>query len=191
MASHAWILAWRLPGTGEPGGLPSMGSQGVGPNLSDLAAAAAAAINVECIVCNCSSPDVSSKKYHNISFDENKSLISISVSVFFATPWTEALWAPLSMGFSRHRYWSGLPCPPPEHLSNPEIKAGYPALQADSSPSVTREALNSYVYICISFLVYIMTIRNGRSDWEKRDKVMTEWSERPFYAQFVLLSKML
>ena len=181
MASHSCILAWRLPGTWEPGGLPSMGSHGVGPNRSDLAAAAAAtAINVEYIVCNCSSPDVSSKKYHSISFDENQSLISISVSVFFATPWTEALWAPLSMGFSRHKYWSGLPCLPPEHLSNPEIKAGCPALQADSSPSVTREALNIYVCICISFLVYIMTIRKDRSDWEKRHEVMTEWNERPF-----------
>ena len=29
-----------------------------------------------------------------------------------ATPWTVAHQAPLSMGFSRHEYWSGLPCPP-------------------------------------------------------------------------------
>ena len=31
----------------------------------------------------------------------------------FATPWTVARQAPLSMGFSRQEYWSGLPCPPP------------------------------------------------------------------------------
>ena len=31
----------------------------------------------------------------------------------FATPWTVAHQAPLSMGFSRQEYWSGLPCPPP------------------------------------------------------------------------------
>ena len=31
----------------------------------------------------------------------------------FVTPWTVALQAPLSMGFSRQEYWSGLPCPPP------------------------------------------------------------------------------
>ena len=42
MATHSSILAWRIPGTGEPGGLPSMGSQRVGHNWSDLAAAAAA-----------------------------------------------------------------------------------------------------------------------------------------------------
>ena len=83
MASHSCILAWRLPGTGEPGGLPSMGSYRVGHDRSDLAsAAAAAAINTECIVCNCSSPDASSKQYHSISFDENQSLIFISISVF-------------------------------------------------------------------------------------------------------------
>ena len=40
----------------------------------------------------------------------------------FATLWTIACQAPLSMGFSRKEYWSGLPCPPPEDLLNPEIK---------------------------------------------------------------------
>ena len=40
MATHSSVLAWRIPGTGEPGGRPSMGSHRVG---SDLAAAAAAA----------------------------------------------------------------------------------------------------------------------------------------------------
>ena len=34
----------------------------------------------------------------------------------FATPWTVAHQAPLSMGFSRQEYWSGLPCPPPGDL---------------------------------------------------------------------------
>ena len=42
MATHSRVLAWRIPGTGEPGGLPSMGSHRVGHDLSDLAAAAAA-----------------------------------------------------------------------------------------------------------------------------------------------------
>ena len=44
MATHSSVLAWRIPGTGEPGGLPSMGSHRVGHNWSDLAAAAAACI---------------------------------------------------------------------------------------------------------------------------------------------------
>jgi len=41
MATHSSVLAWRIPGTGEPGGLPSLGSHRVGHNWSDLAAAAA------------------------------------------------------------------------------------------------------------------------------------------------------
>ena len=43
MATHSSILAWRIPGTEEPGGLPSMGSHRVGHDWSDAAAAAAAA----------------------------------------------------------------------------------------------------------------------------------------------------
>ena len=39
MATHSSVLAWRIPGTGEPGGLPSVGSHRVGHDLSDLAAA--------------------------------------------------------------------------------------------------------------------------------------------------------
>ena len=40
MATHSSILAWRIPGMGEPGGLPSMGLHRVGHDWSDLAAAA-------------------------------------------------------------------------------------------------------------------------------------------------------
>ena len=43
MATHSSVLAWRIPGMGEPGGLPSMGSHRVGHHWSDLAVAAAAA----------------------------------------------------------------------------------------------------------------------------------------------------
>ena len=42
MATHSSVLAWRISGMGEPGGLPSMGSHRVGHDCSDLAAAAAA-----------------------------------------------------------------------------------------------------------------------------------------------------
>ena len=41
MATHSSVLAWRIPGAGEPGGLPSMGSHRVGHGWSNLAAAAA------------------------------------------------------------------------------------------------------------------------------------------------------
>ena len=43
MATHSSVLAWRIPGTGEPGGLLSMGLHRVGHDWSDLAATAAAA----------------------------------------------------------------------------------------------------------------------------------------------------
>ena len=42
MATHSSVLAWRILGMGEPGGLPSMGLHRVGHDCSDLAAAAAA-----------------------------------------------------------------------------------------------------------------------------------------------------
>ena len=44
------------------------------------------------------------------------------------TPWTVACQAPLSVGFSRKEYWSGLPCPPPGDLPNPGIEPKSPAL---------------------------------------------------------------
>ena len=52
-----------------------------------------------------------------------------------ATPWPVACQAPLSMGFSRQENWSGLPFPPPGDLSDPGIKPGSSALQADSLPT--------------------------------------------------------
>ena len=53
----------------------------------------------------------------------------------FATPWTVAYQAPLSIEFSRQEYWSGLPFPSPGDLPDPAIKPGSPALQADALPS--------------------------------------------------------
>ena len=46
MATHSSVFAWRIPGTGEPGGLPSMESHRVGHDWSDLAAAAAATLGI-------------------------------------------------------------------------------------------------------------------------------------------------
>ena len=44
LATHSSVLAWRIPGMGEPGGLPSMRSHRVGHDWSDLEAAAAAVV---------------------------------------------------------------------------------------------------------------------------------------------------
>ena len=57
----------------------------------------------------------------------------------FVTPCTVALQAPLSMGFSREEYWSGLPFPFPGDLPNPAIKPRSPTLQADSLPAESQE----------------------------------------------------
>ena len=54
---------------------------------------------------------------------------------FFATLWTVAHQAPLSMGFSRQEYWTGLPFPSPGDLPDPGIEPRSPALQADSLPT--------------------------------------------------------
>ena len=45
MATHSSVLAWRIPGMGEPGGPPSMGSHRVGHDWSDLAEAAAGSVS--------------------------------------------------------------------------------------------------------------------------------------------------
>ena len=52
--------------------------------------------------------------------------------VTLATSWTVARQAPLSVGFSRQEYWSGLPCPSPAEFADPGIKPESPALQVDS-----------------------------------------------------------
>ena len=62
---------------------------------------------------------------------------SLSRVRLLATPWTATYQAPLSMGFPRQEYWSGLLFPSPRDLPNPVIKSESPvshALQADSLP---------------------------------------------------------
>ena len=63
----------------------------------------------------------------------------------FATPWTVAHQAPLSMGFCRQEYWSGLPCPPLGDLPNSEIEPRSPSLQVGSLLSETRKPKNTRV----------------------------------------------
>ena len=68
-----------------------------------------------------------------------KYALSIPDSVTFCSPSTVAHQAPLSTGFSRQEYWSGLPFSPPGNLPNPGMEhasLSSPALQADSLPLV-------------------------------------------------------
>ena len=54
--------------------------------------------------------------------------LTCSVVQLFATPWTVACQAPLSMGLSRQEYCSGLPFPPPKDLPDPGMEPTSPAL---------------------------------------------------------------
>ena len=71
-----------------------------------------------------------------------------------ATLWTVAHQAPLSMGFSRQEYWSGLPCPSPGDLPDLGIELGSPAsVNGFFTNSTTCEA-RIYIYICVCVCVY-------------------------------------
>ena len=59
---------------------------------------------------------------------EGRKVKSLSHVQLFATPWTVACQAPLSMGFSRHEYWSGLPFSSPGDLPDARVEPGFPAL---------------------------------------------------------------
>ena len=118
MATHSSVLAWRIPETGEPGGLPSMGLHRIKHDWSDLAAAAAV-------------------------WSEAKSLSRVRL---FATPRTMAYQAPLSMRFSRQECWSVLPSPSPGDLPDPGIEPRSPSLQADVLPS-EPPGKQQYIYI--------------------------------------------
>ena len=73
-----------------------------------------------------------------------------SCARLFATPWTVASQAPLYMEFSKQKYWSALPFPPPGHLPNLGIKPMSPALAGrfftTESPGLTKSKLTFLVF---------------------------------------------
>ena len=69
-----------------------------------------------------------SESHIDIDTDMKVKVKSLSHVRLFAAPWTVAYHAPLSMGFSRQEYWSGLPFPSPEDLPDPGIKPRSPSL---------------------------------------------------------------
>ena len=75
---------------------------------------------------------------------------SLSHVWLFVMPWTVAHQAPLSMGFSRPEYWSGLPCPSPRDLPNPGVEPRSPTLQAGPLPSEPPEISLKYLLIRFS-----------------------------------------
>ena len=80
----------------------------------------------------------------------------------FVTEWTVACQAPLSMGFPRKKYWSGLPCPPPGDLST---QGSNPRLLHWQVGSLPLSHLRSpfYLYPCVFIFCCILTILNNVS----------------------------
>ena len=153
MTTHSSTLAWKIPGTEEAGRLPSMGLQRVrhhwGTSLlinyhleADLALSliwevkfywhtARSFTDRFCLFLH----------YKELSNRDHMACVCMltcfSHVQLFATLWTVACQDPLSLGFSRQKYWSGLPCPPPGDLPNPGIElvsSLSPALQKNSFP---------------------------------------------------------
>jgi len=73
-----------------------------------------------------------------------------------ATPRTAAHQGPLSMGFSRQEYWTGVPCPSPGDLPDPGIEPRSPALQADSLLSEPPGKPVYILYIAYNISIYIL-----------------------------------
>ena len=109
MATHSSILDWRIHGQRSLVGYSPRGHR-----ESDT-------------------PEWLSSEFHGLHVGMPAQ--SLSYSWLFATPWTLAHQAPLSMEFSRRQYWSGLPFPSPGDLPNLGIKPRCPALQTDALPS--------------------------------------------------------
>ena len=78
----------------------------------------------------------------------------------FVTPWTVACQAPLSMGFPRQEYWTGLPFPSPGDLPNPGIKPTFPASQVDSL-SLSHWEAYFLVMTYVKFLVQMTKLQSG------------------------------
>ena len=128
MATHSSVLAWRIPGTEESVGLPSMGLHRVGHDWGDLAAAARLILTSEGLF-NC---------------QYKTTLCVCMLSHFSRVQLFVMLWTPLSMGFSRQEYWSGLSRSLPGFLPDPGIEPMFlksPALAGRFfNPTVIWEA---------------------------------------------------
>ena len=93
----------------------------------------------------------------------------------FCDPWTVAHQAPLSMGFSRQEYWSGLPFPSPGDLPNPGIKPRSPTLQADA---LTSAPLGKPLNIRIQVLTSKISREKRKPGWKKKGEEAREGGKR-------------
>ena len=82
--------------------------------------------------------------------------LALSHAQLFATPWTVAHQAPLSMGFPRRKYCSGLPFPSPGDNPNPGMKAVSPVLASTGKPSSTT----NHIYFFQSTMSMFLPFQN-------------------------------
>ena len=133
MATHSGTLAWKIPWTEKPGRLQSMGQQSR-TRLSDFTFTFTPEAFL--VPTDRRSQDflasISTRANSYNIYTYACMLSHFSHVQLFATLWTVAHQSPLSMGFSRQEYWSGLPCPPPGDLPNPGIE-----LVSPMSPALT------------------------------------------------------
>ena len=121
---------------------------------------------------------------------KNKLLFEFSVYVLscnrlFATLWTVA---PLSMGFSRRKHWSGLPCLPPRDLPDPGIKSKSPvspALQVDCLPTEPH-GKPQYISATLESLMKMSLQKNVKIKTIWRKIQMTEQKGRAATVSFTL-----
>ena len=107
MATHSSLLAWRIPCTEEPGGLQSMGLQRVWHHWSDLACTRTKSNTALLLM---KTELVQDKRWEGQNTEFFECVRSCFSCVWpFAIPRMVACQAPLSVGFSRDEYWSGLP----------------------------------------------------------------------------------
>ena len=98
--------------------------------------------------------------------------VSPSVMSDSAILWTVAHQAPLSMGFPRQEYWSGLPFPFPGDLPNPGIELGSPVLQEDSLPSEPPGRPN----ITLPLNLARTAVRHDRKGRREKLTILSHWS---------------
>ena len=101
------------------------------------------------------------------------------------TPWTVARQAPLSMGFSRQEYWSGLPCPPPGNLPNPGIESASPGLPADSL-LLSHEGSPMKTYLATGHLILKNT-----SPYKRKAAVQSQLPPTAFSVYEILQARIL
>ena len=137
MAPHSSTLAWKIPWTEEPGGLPSLarywdaGGWCTGTTQRDGMGR------------------------------EGGVGLRMGGHMYSCVPWTVVHQAPPSMGFSRLGYWIGLPFPPPGDLPDPGIKLTPPALQSDSLPLSHQGSPHICVYTCV-YVVVVQSLSHVR-----------------------------